>query len=145
MIGLRVILGILLVLGMALPGAAWSESLTVVRPIRAMTQISPEDLVTSDFVVEGAINDVAFVAGMEARTNLYPGRPIFSGDIGPIALVERNQLVIMQYRAGGLTITTKGRALGRAGIGEIIQVMNLDSKTIVSGRVAKNSVVEVGQ
>ena len=48
---------------------------------------------------------------------IYAGRPVRPGDLGPPALVERNQLVPLVYQPGGLAISTEGRALGRGGGG----------------------------
>ena len=51
----------------------------------------------------------------------------------------------MTYARGGLTIVAEGRALGRAGLGERVRVLNLDSKAVVTGRVTGFGEVEVGQ
>ena len=81
--------------------------------------------------------------GMEARVAIYVGWPVREGDIAPPAVVERNQLVTLQFRRFGLEIETEGRALGRAGVGEKVRVMNLDSRAIVTGSVVAAGVVEV--
>jgi flagella basal body P-ring formation protein FlgA len=67
-----------------------------------------------------------------------------SGEVGPPALVERNQVVALIYKGGGLVISAEGRSLGRAGVGEIIRVMNLTSRQTVSGLVLADGTVVVG-
>ena len=95
--------------------------------------------------VPGGAVAIEDVIGLETRVALYPGQPIKLGDVGPAAVVVRNDAVTMVYAAGGLTIITEGRALDRAAIGERVRVMNLDSRTIVMGRVREDSSVEVGR
>ena len=99
----------------------------------------------SETSAAGAVAEVAAVVGQEARTTLYPGRPILSNQIGAPALVERNQLVRMHFSEGALSITTEGRTLDRAGVGELVRVMNLASRQIVTGSVLADGSIEVGQ
>lgn len=72
-----------------------------------------------------------------------PGRPLRPGDIGPPAIIERNDLVTLIFRQGGLTIAAEGRSLGRGSVGEAVRVMNLSSRTTVTGRVKQDGSVEV--
>ncbi|SEL26822.1 flagella basal body P-ring formation protein FlgA [Roseovarius nanhaiticus] len=118
---------------MAAPAAA--DTVLAARTIRAQTLISPQDLVVKDVDVIGAISDPALIAGQEARVALYAGRPIRPGDVGPPALVERNQIISLIYDQSGLSITAEGRSLSRAGPGETVRVMNLSSRITVSGQV----------
>jgi flagella basal body P-ring formation protein FlgA len=66
-----------------------------------------------------------------------------AADLGPPALVDRNQIVALDFRAGGLSIRAEGRALARGGAGDVIRVMNLASRTTVSGRIRPDGVVDV--
>ncbi|MGB3278078.1 MAG: flagellar basal body P-ring formation chaperone FlgA [Pseudorhodobacter sp.] len=127
---------------LASPSAA--ESLVATRVIRAQTLLAAGDvsLVASDIV--GALADPAEALGKEARVTLYPGRAIRAVDVGPPALVERNQIVTLIYNAGGLGITTDGRALARGGLGDVIQVMNLSSRALIAGQVGENGIVFIG-
>ena len=83
----------------------------------------------------GALTHPLDVVGMETRVVLYADRPIRPGDIGPPSLVDRNQLVTLIFRQQGLNIATEARALGRGSEGDRIRVMNLSSRTTVSGRI----------
>lgn len=123
--------------------ASFAETLTSVRAIRPMTIISAEDLASLATDVPGAIDSKVDIIGLEARITLYPGRPIRPGDVGPPALVKRNEFVPLIYQKGGLVIMAEGRALGRAAAGEWVRVMNVSSRTTVSGRVASNGSVHV--
>jgi len=127
-----------------LPGAALGESLVAARTIRAETVIGPDDLTTSDTAYPGALIHPADALGLEARVTIYAGRPVRAGDLGPPAVVERNQIVPISFLSGGLTIKAVGRALARGGVGDVIRVMNLESRTTVSGRIAPDGQLVVG-
>ncbi|MCV2881805.1 flagellar basal body P-ring formation chaperone FlgA [Actibacterium sp. XHP0104] len=135
----------LLVLILALmPGLAWSDTVIATRTLRSQTIIGPDDLrlVTGD--TPGALSHPEQALGMEARVTLYAGRPVRPQDLAAPALIERNQIVTLQYQSGPLTIITDARALGRAGAGDRIRVMNLDSRNTVTGRVTADGTVIVG-
>ena len=120
-----------------------AETLTTVRAVRPLTIVAAADLAFLDREIAGAMSLPGDVIGMEARVTLYPGRPIRPGDIGPPALIERNQYVELIYARGGLLITTEGRALGRAAVGERVRAMNVASRTTISGRVTVGGAVLV--
>ena len=129
----------------ALAGGACAEALTATRVIRPMAIIAPGDLGVLDRQVPGALTPDIDLIGQEARVTLYPGRPILPGHVGPAALVERNQPVIVIFRNHGLSISADGRALSRGAEGDMVRVMNLASRTTVSGRVMDDGSVMVGQ
>lgn len=122
---------------------AQAEIVVAARTIRPQTIIAPEDLVMRDLAVPGAVADPALLIGMEARVALYANRPIQPGDVGFPATVERNQLIMIIYQNGTLLISTEGRALGRAGPGDMIQVMNLTSRTTVNARIGTDGAAYV--
>jgi flagella basal body P-ring formation protein FlgA len=125
-------------------GAVLAQSVTPLRAIRSQSLIGAGDVALSEETVPGAVVELAAVVGREARVTLYPGRPILSEQIGAPALVERNQIVRMHYVQGPLSIVTEGRALERAGSGEMLRVMNMASRQIVTGSVAADGSIEVG-
>ena len=132
------------VLLFAFAGPAAAETLVPSRTIRAQDIIAAEDLVVIARTTPGALSDPLEAIGQEARTTLYANRPIRPGDIGAPALIDRNQIVPLNYVTGGLRILTEGRALARGGVGDVIRVMNLSSRTTVSGRIAADGSVHVG-
>ncbi len=128
-----------------LPLDALAETLVAARTIRAQELIGPEDLILRDVQMAGGLADPAVVIGMEARVAIYAGRPIRPGDIGTPSVVDRNEVIPLIYSSGGLRISTEGRALGRAGPGEIIRVMNLSSRTTVTARIDQYGAAHVAQ
>jgi len=133
-----------LLLVLASTTAAHAQSVVAARTIRAQTVITADDLVMSDDTVSGAYTALEEVIGFETRVALYAGRPVRSGEVGPPALVERNQIVPLIYQVGGLIIAAEGRALGRAGLGETVRVMNMASRQTVSGRIRSDGAIVVG-
>ncbi len=133
-----------LCLTLALAGAsAQADTIVAARTIRAQSVISAQDLAVREGDMPGAATHPDDVIGQEARVALYAGRPIRLADIGPPAVVDRNQIVPLIFDHGGLRISTEGRSLSRAGAGEWVRVMNLTSRSTVSGRVAADGRVYV--
>ncbi len=124
-------------------GSAFADVIIATRTIRAQSVIMPSDLAVADGDLQGVAQEVEQVIGREARVALYEGRPIRLSDIGPPAVVERNQIVPLVFQANGLQITAEGRSLSRAAPGDLVRVMNMSSRTTVSGRVDANGTVYV--
>jgi flagellar basal body P-ring formation protein FlgA len=125
-------------------GPAMAESFVALRTIPARAVLSAADMTSVQAEIAGAVTDPQLVVGREARITVFAGRPIRSDDFVAPALVNRNQLVALIYVQGALEIGTEGRALDRGGAGEAIRVMNLGSRTIVTGVVTAPGVVSVG-
>jgi flagellar basal body P-ring formation protein FlgA len=122
----------------------FAEALEATRTLRAGQVIGPDDVTTGTrAALPGLVTDAAEAVGMEARVTLYPGRAIPLASLSPPALVERNQLVTLIFRQGGLEIRAEGRALGRGAADEAVRVMNLASRSTVSGRVSGPATVSV--
>lgn len=131
---------ILLVL-VALPSLA--DEVVPTRTIRAHTIIEASDVVLRRNGQAGGYDATADVIGQEARAVLYPGRPIRAEDIGPPALVARNEVVRIAFRSNGLQITAEGRALERGALGDRVRVMNLASRSTVIGQVQPDGSIRV--
>ena len=123
--------------------AAAADSVLAARTIPARSIIGPADIVLHGTEVSGAVSSPDMVIGMEARVALYAGRPIRMGDVGMPAIIERNDIVTLQYTAHGIAIATEGRALGRAAAGEVLRVMNLSSRATVTARIGQDGIAYV--
>jgi flagella basal body P-ring formation protein FlgA len=123
--------------------AVGGATLVAARPIRAGELIRAGDVLLQANATPGALSDPAQALGMEAVNTIYRGRAVMPYDIGPPAMVERNQIVTMTYERGFLSISAEGRALDRAGAGQKLRVMNLDSRTTVTAIVTGPGLVEV--
>lgn len=132
-----------LILALTMPAAAVADTVVAARTLRAGTVLTGEDLALIADDVPGALASLDDALGQEARVNLYAGRPIRAGEVGPPAIVERNQIVTLVYDQSGLTIATDGRVLDRGGVGDRIRVMNLQSRSTVTGTVGEDGNVYV--
>ncbi len=130
---------------MALAGPVASDVLVAARTIPAQSLIRAEDLLLRNVTANGGVDDPLLLIGMEARVALYAGRPVRPADVGFPAIVDRNEIVPLIYNSGGLYIATEGRSLGRAGIGDIVRVMNLSSRSTVSARIGEDGVAYVSR
>ena len=114
---------------------AMANSIIATRNLPPQSLIAATDIGFSDNTFSGAATDPSMVVGMETRTAIYAGRPISLTDIGFPAIVDRNAVITLIYQQGGVTISTDGRALDRAAPGDLIRVMNLNSRTTVTARI----------
>ena len=106
--------------------------------------IVPEDLTLVAADLGGALQDPDAAYGLETKVAIYAGRPVRPEDLGPPTLVQRNQTVTLVYASGALAISTEGRALARGSEGDTVRVINLASRTTVSGRIGPDGAVYVG-
>lgn len=134
---------VILICLMGAPLAALADIVVPTRTIRAKEVISAADLELKATDLPGAISDPSALIGLEARIALYPGRPVRAVDVGPPAIVDRNDLVVLVFNRQPLSISIEGRALGRGAVGERIRVMNLSSRTTVTGLIRPDGQIEV--
>ncbi|MCF6315023.1 MAG: flagellar basal body P-ring formation protein FlgA [Marinosulfonomonas sp.] len=125
--------------------AGFGETLVATRTIRSHAIIGPGDVILKDVDIAGSLDRIEDAVGLEARVVLYAGRPVRPGDVGPAAIIKRNQIVMLVYRRGGLRIAADARALGRGGVGDYLRVMNLTSRTTVTGIIGADGTVTVGR
>jgi len=128
---------------MATMSAATAETVVATRTIPALTVIAADDVTIKGEPTAEAISAAQDIIGMEARVALFAGRPIRPGDVGQPAVVERNQVIPLMFERNGLVISTDGRALGRAGPGDTIRVMNIGSRMTISATIGRDGAAYV--
>ena len=121
-----------------------ADTIVAARTIRAQTILTGQDLAIKRNDIEGGVMAEQLI-GKEARVSLYAGRPISLTDVGPPALVERNQIVPLVYEVNGLRISAEGRSLARAGPGEYVRVMNMSSRATIMGQVMPDGRIKISQ
>lgn len=126
---------------LAAPVAA--DSVVATRAIQPKSLITAEDVTLVAMQIPDALNDAAAAVGKEARVAISPGRAIKAADLVQATLVERNAIVAMSFVVGGLEIVTEGRALARGAEGDVIDIMNLSSRTRLRGRILADGSVTV--
>lgn len=73
--------------------------------------------------------------GREVRRTVYAGQEVSMANTQAPRLVTRNQIVTVKYIRGGLEITTSARAMEEGGAHDMVTVLNLQSRKLVSGVV----------
>jgi flagella basal body P-ring formation protein FlgA len=130
---------------MAMPtGPLRADAVVATTTIRSSSPIAAQDVAVVPDIIPGALSDPGHAIGMEARINLYPGRPIRAEDLQPPAVINRNDIVTLRFNAGGLLISTDGRALDRAAEGQRLRVINLASRVTVTATATAPGLAQVG-
>jgi len=81
--------------------------------------------------------------GMQARRQLRAGQAVKVADLAKPDLVQRDQNVTLIYESPGLYLTVRGKAIEGGTEGDVVNVMNLQSKRTVSGVVTGRGQVSI--
>jgi len=81
------------------------------------------------------ITNADLAVGLAARAAMQPGRPLRLADLMKPELVQRNETVTLVYRVPGITLTVRGKATEGGAEGDVISVLNEQSKRSVQGVV----------
>ena len=88
-----------------------------------------------------AVRDSAI--GMQLRHSMRAGQPVRVADLVKPDLVQRDQNVTLIYQTAGIYLTTRGKALDSGTEGDVISVLNPQSKRTVSGIVTGRGQVTI--
>jgi flagella basal body P-ring formation protein FlgA len=110
----------------------------VVRAGDLMVERRPRAEVTADVPA-----DIAEVVGRAARQPLRQGVPVHRTDLVKPELVKRDDNIALIYETPGILLTTRGKALEAGGEGDIINVLNTQSKRNVQGVVTGPGRVDI--
>ncbi|MGJ4947647.1 flagellar basal body P-ring formation chaperone FlgA [Bradyrhizobium sp. HKCCYLS20291] len=81
--------------------------------------------------------------GMQMRRPVRAGQPLKATDLAKPDLVQRDQAVTLIYQTAGIYLTTRGKALESGTEGDVVSVLNLQSKRTIAGRVSGRGQVSV--
>jgi flagellar basal body P-ring formation protein FlgA len=81
--------------------------------------------------------------GMQLRRPMRAGMPIRVADIVKPEFVQRDQNVTVIYQVPGIYLTTRGKAIESGAEGDIISVLNLQTKRTLTGVVTARGQVTV--
>ena len=105
--------------------------ITAARHLRAGKVIERSDLNLENDSAETQ-TQLNQLVGRESKHAIYAGRPVTKNDVRAKTLVVRNAIVAFEFEKGPLYITANARALDSGSIGDVIRVMNIDSKSVIS-------------
>jgi flagellar basal body P-ring formation protein FlgA len=81
--------------------------------------------------------------GMQARRQLRAGQAVRMADLAKPDLVQRDQNVTLIYETPGLYLTVRGKATENGTEGDVVNVLNLQSKRTVTGVVTGRGQVSI--
>ena len=122
------------------------EAAVLTRGIERNEVIKSSDVVIErrpkgEVGADGATRDRA--VGMQARRQLRAGQALRTADLAKPDLVQRDQSVTLIYETPGLYLTIRGKAQDSGTEGDVVNVLNLQSKRTVSGVVTGRGQVSV--
>jgi flagellar basal body P-ring formation protein FlgA len=113
------------------------EIATAARTIDRGTVLRDADLIMERRpraeVGRDAITKPSQAVGLAARSNLQPGRPIRNAELMKPDLVQRNDTVTIVYEVPGVVLTVRGKAADGGAEGDVINVINEQSKRTLQG------------
>ncbi len=118
------------------------------RPIAKGEVIGRDDVkivtMRADRLSRGAVTDIDEIVGKAPRRSLRAGEPVRPGDVRRPVVVAKGSTVTMVYRTPFMELTARGRAIEDGGHGDVIKVMNTQSKKVIEAVVADADTVLVG-
>ncbi|MBR0896345.1 flagellar basal body P-ring formation protein FlgA [Bradyrhizobium tropiciagri] len=81
--------------------------------------------------------------GMQMRRQVRAGQALRVADMAKPDLVTRDQNVTLIYRTAGIYLTIRGKAIDGGAEGDVVNVMNLQSKRSISGVVTGRGEVSI--
>lgn len=108
-------------------------ALAPIRPIPAGAALSEADveLIALDNPPPDAITDLEALRGLAARRVLRPGLALRQSDLRAPLVVRRGEPVTVAVKGAQFALTLQGRAMNDAERGQIVRVLNPQSRAIV--------------
>ena len=124
-------------------GPSQADSVVATRDIAKGAVISADDVTTVAMEIPMAISSLDMALGLMALGPISAGQVLRPDQLTAPVLIERNALVTLAFRTETLEIRTEGRALTQGRPGDVIEIMNLSSRTRVTGQIAQDGTVVV--
>jgi flagellar basal body P-ring formation protein FlgA len=109
----------------------------VLKSSDIVTERRPKAEVGADVAARGR------AVGMQMRKQARSGQALKTADLAKPDLVQRDQNVTLIYETAGLYLTVGGKALEGGTQGDVVNVLNLQSKRTVSGVVVGRNQVAI--
>ena len=118
---------------------------TYEAPVLARAIAQGETIKTSDLVIErrpradfvpAMVSSSEQAAGLVARRALPAGKVIRQADLMKPELVARNETVTIVFEVPGILLTVRGKALEAGAQGDVINVLNVQSKRTVQATIS---------
>lgn len=112
-----------------------AEAVVPLRAIAAGAVIKSTDVMIERRPKTDAIA-IEDVLGFAAKRALKPGQVIRAADVMKQELVGRNETVTIVYEVPGMLLTIRGKALDAGAKGDVVNVLNIQSKRTIQATVS---------
>jgi flagellar basal body P-ring formation protein FlgA len=122
------------------------DAAVLTRNVERSDTLKSADIVIERRTKAEAGNDAAGreqALGMQMRHPMRAGQSLRGPDLVKPDLVQRDQSVTLIYETPGLYLTTRGKALDSGTEGDVVNVLNLQSKRTVTGTVTGRGQVTI--
>ena len=122
------------------------EAAVLTRNVDRNDMLKSADIVIERRTKAEVGNDAASreqALGMQMRRPMRAGQPLRGADLVKPDLVQRDQSVTVIYETRGLYLTTRGKALDSGTEGDVISVLNPQSKRTLTGIVTGRGQVTI--
>jgi flagella basal body P-ring formation protein FlgA len=114
------------------------EAAVLMRDVERGDILKSSDVVVerrpkTEIVGEAASRERA--VGMQVRRSIRAGQALKAADLAKPDLVQRDQSVTLVFQTPGLYLTMRGKSLDNGTEGDVVNVLNLQSKRTVTGTV----------
>jgi flagella basal body P-ring formation protein FlgA len=75
------------------------------------------------------------VVGLAAKRAMRAGQVVRAGDLSKPEVVQRDELVTIVYEVPGILLTMRGKVLEAGAVGDLVNVINVQSKRTVQAKV----------
>ncbi len=140
-----------LILFSLVSGAAFAQEAVSVpvllKPVKSGETITTENLTTHEIdrrnTFASTITNAGDLTGTVATRALAAGQPINRLHVRAARAVMRDSSVRVVFNRPGISLAGSGKALEDGNVGEVVRIMNLATRTTLSGEVVADGVVEV--
>jgi flagellar basal body P-ring formation protein FlgA len=113
------------------------DAAIVTRPLARgdivkQNDISVERRPKSEFASEPPAS-AADLVGRAARSNVRAGQGLRTSDVMKPEVVKKNEMVLLHYEVPGIVLTMRGQALESGTEGDMVNVLNIQSKRTIQG------------
>jgi flagella basal body P-ring formation protein FlgA len=113
------------------------EVATAARTVDRGSVLKDADLIVERLpraeVGRDVITNPAQIVGLAPRAGLQPGRPIRAAELMKPDMVQRNETVTLVYEVPGVVLTLRGKAAEGGAEGDVITVLNEQTKRTLQG------------
>ncbi|WP_428650605.1 flagellar basal body P-ring formation chaperone FlgA [Roseibium sp.] len=123
------------------------DVLALVQPVRRGDILKEDDLsvirLPRSKVPAGAVADASEIAGLQAKTSVRANIPLFRKSFQHPILVQRGDKVTVTFEMAGMKLSSRAQAMDDGAKGDVIDVMNLQSRRIVPATITSRGQVRV--